>query len=261
MPVVQDGPAFVGQTWNVRRTGVVGRAGTVGRTGARRSVDAVGSHLLGRLGGEREPHRDHHSLPGRRRGRDGAVMGGDDRRHDGKTEAAAPSRAGARRIGAVEALEDAARVVCRHAGTAVAHLDLSLAVHLFHPHGGRRAGRGVGAHVGQEVVHHLPQAVLVPDHLDGQGRPKAQRPLRADRSGGTDRLRDERDQLDRCLLHGQPLVEAGQREEIAHQAIHARRLRPDARCDAGQVVRVRRAATLEQFGVGGHGRDGRAQFV
>ena len=137
----------------------------------------------------RDPHGHRHALPRRGLGRDGAAVRGHDGRDDGEAQAAAPADAGAGRVGPVEALEDATGLLVGHAGARVAHLHLGLVADLVHPHGRRGPRRRVGAHVREQVVDHLAQAVLVADHLDRVRGPEAHRPLRPDGGGGAHRLR------------------------------------------------------------------------
>ena len=188
-------------------------------------------------------------------------MSGDDGGHDGKAESAPPAAAGAGRIGPVEALEDTPRLVGRHTRAAVAHLDACVVAHLVHAH--RRLGprRRVGAHVGQQVVDHLAQAVLVPRDLDRVGGPELDGPLGPDGAGRAHGLGGQGHEFDGSEVHGDTLIEPGQGEEVAHQPIHARRLGADAGHDTRQVLRVGRRAAVEELRIGGDGGDGCAQLV
>ena len=101
-------------------------------------------------------------------------MGDGDGLHDGQPQPAAPAAGavqpgGPPRVGAVpatvEAVEGAGRVLRGHARARVGHLQHHPAPHRCQPDRHRRLGRGVLAHVGQQVRQHLPDPWLV-DHRD-----------------------------------------------------------------------------------------------
>ena len=119
----------------------------------------------------------------------------------------------------------------------------------------------MGPDVGQQVVEHLAQAVLVAGHLDRARGRELHGPLGPDGGRGPDGLGDQRHQLHRCHLHRHALVQAGQREEVVDQPVHAGRLGADARNDAREVLGVLGPAPLEELGVGRHGGDRGAQLV
>ena len=188
-------------------------------------------------------------------------MGGHDGGDDGEPQPTAASGAGPGRVGPVEALEDALRVLVGHARAGVAHLDLGLVADLVDVHRGGRPRRRVRPDVGQQVVEDLAQAVLVAGHLDRAGRRELHGPLGPHGGSGADGVGRQRHQLHRRHLHRHALVQASQGEEVVDQPVHAGRLGADARDDARQVLGMLGSAPLEQLGVGRHGGDGRAQLV
>ena len=117
------------------------------------------------------------------------------------------------------------------------------------------------AHVGQQVVDDLTQAVLVPRHLERRGRPELHGPIRPHRGRGADGFGHERHELDGSELHGDTLIEPGQRQEVVDEPVHACRLGADAGDHPRQVGLVGGGATFEELCVGRHRGDGRAQLV
>ena len=119
----------------------------------------------------------------------------------------------------------------------------------------------MGPHVGQQVVDDLAEPGRIAHDLDRVRGGELHRPLRAHRGGGVHRLGAQPDQFGRHDLQREALVEAGQREQVVDQALHAGRLGADAGEDPGQIVGVLRRAPLEELGVGRHGGDRRPQLV
>ena len=91
-------------------------------------------------------------------------MGLGDRGDDREPEPDAAARARARLVGAVEALEDALGVLRGEAGAGVLDLDHGGAVSRSSRTRHRRLGRSVRAHVAEQVVDDLAQAVAVAEH-------------------------------------------------------------------------------------------------
>ena len=99
---------------------------------------------------------------------------------DRETEARAAGVARARAVAAVEALERMRELLVGETGTGVGDLDHGGVAAVQHPDRRRRAGRGVRAHVREQVVEDLTQPLAVALHLD-------RLPARRARSRGPDR--------------------------------------------------------------------------
>ena len=141
-------------------------------------------------------------------------------------------------VGPVEALEDPGRLLGRHARAGVLDHDLGLVAVLVHADRGGGARGRVGPHVGQQVVDHLAQPAGVADDLDGREAvnstghcgPTVAAVCTASAPSPTSSIGHDLDRL--------ALVEAGQGEQVADQAVHSGRLGPDAGHHPGQVVGV-----------------------
>ena len=159
---------------------------------------------------QRDPNGDRHALARGGAGRDRPAVGSHDGGDDRQPETAAAARPRPGRVGAVEALEDAAGLLVGHAGAAVAHLDLAP---------GRRPAS-------TRTVVAVPGGVCartLASRLSTTWRSRSLSPVtstgraaqnRTGQSGPTavavrTASDGERDQLDRCRLHRDALHRGG----------------------------------------------------
>ena len=175
------------------------------------------------VGGHGEGDGHGHTAAGGRLGRDGAAVSGDDGRDDGKAETRATVVPAPGRVDPVEALEHPGRILGRHAGPVVVDDHPGHRAGLIDVHRGRGALRGVGAHVGQEIVDHLAQPGGIAQHLDRVRRGERHRPERAHGGGGVHRFGAQADQFGRRGSAGAALHRAG---PASSRSVTNRSMRP-----------------------------------
>ena len=133
----------------------------------------------------------------------------------------------------------------------------------MHAHGGGRAGRCVGADVGQEVVEDLAEAAGVARDQHGHGPVDVELDwsFRLDDAGVGDGVRGEGGEVDGLALDGPTLVEAGEQQELLDQHAHARCFVFDAVHGLGQVVGATGRTPAEELGVATDRGQRRPQLV
>src|SRR5579862_7875912 len=149
----------------------------------------------------------------RRARTDAAAVRLRDGRDDRQAETDPAARSRARRIGAVEALEDALKLFVREPWAGVLNLDHGVAVLAPDADVRRRVGGCVRAHVGEEVVDDLAETHAVADD-ERRGGVEIDRPLGIDGARGVHRLTDELVQPDPLQVERPAFVEAGEQQEI-----------------------------------------------
>ncbi len=116
------------------------------------------------------------------------------------------------------------------------------------------------AHVREEIVDHLPQAVSIADHgclIEAAG----DHTLRLEHSGGLHRLGHDVVKLDPLALERPALVEAGEQEQILDENAHSLGFARDPRHRALEVGRPLRGSAREQLGIGPHRCERSAELV
>jgi hypothetical protein len=143
-----------------------------------------------------------------------------DRRHDRQTETDAAFRAGARRVGAREALEDLTDAVRRDAASPVPNVDDEHAVLGAGGQFDLRVRRGVLDRVLQERVERLAQRLRIRLQLAARERTQPPRPWRHLRPAQEDVL-EERLDVDRLGNDEVRLVRCGQPKQPVDDALDA----------------------------------------
>ena len=184
-----------------------------------------------------------------------------DRGHDRETEAGAALRARARRLAAVEALEDALGLLVGESRTLVCHLDHGAPVVARDSHLRRGRGRRVRAHVCEQVVDHLAQALGVALDDDRLRRLELEEPVRLQHPCDVDGLARDLRQVDLRPLERTALIEAGEQEQVVDEHAHPLGLALDPGHRAREVLRPVARASLEELGVRLHRGKGRPQLV
>ncbi len=124
----------------------------------------------------------------------------------------------------------------------------------------RRARGRVGAHVREEVVDHLAEAVVVA--RDERGRElDLDGAIRLERPRGLHRLGDDLVEGDRLELERAALVEVGEQQEVVDEHAHPLGLAADPLHRALEVVGAVGGAAAEELGVGADRGERRAQLV
>ena len=170
------------------------------------------------------------------------------------------ARAEGRWIGTVEPLEDVLEVLLVEPGPRVRDSDLCRAVPARHGDGRRRAGRGMGADVREEVVDDLPEPVAVSDDDRGLAV-ELDRALGIDRLGRLDSLADDVVQSHRLALERPAVVEPGEEQEVVDEKAHPLRLATDAPHRALEVVGALGGAPVVELGVRADSGPRRAELV
>lgn len=152
--------------------------------------------------------------------------------------------------GAVEAVEDVAQLVGRHARAVVADIDLDRAALRGGGDGGDGSVRGVCANVGEQVVDGTAEQIFVAGDHQAGGDVRTPDPLAAGVPGPLGASGEQRAQVDEVAALIGKLVQAGKAEHVVDQPAHALCLERDPAHRLVNLRAIRKGALLVQLGVG-----------
>lgn len=203
-----------------------------------------------------------HGAPGNAVDGHGAAVRGRDGLHDGEAETRRAGGTRARGVTAREPFEDVREQVGRDALTVVLDVHTHPGAAPLDPRRDGRALRGVFAGVAEQVDEHLLETGRVTGDEGGfVGQVEAPVVVHAGRSGVTDGVHDERDEVGLLELQRPPGVQAREQQQVLHEQRHTARLGLDTAQGVPGVGSDLFSAASGELGVPADGGERSPQLV